>query len=120
MLTINRLFVAIFAVLVFAGICNTAVSAQALPDHVAKITEGVYSYGPGDHYFSMFVVTSEGVIATESVNTEHAAGLLQAIREVTDQPVKYMPAQPQSLGSRQRRSGLQGCRSNNPGPCRGL
>ena len=38
----------------------------------------------------MFVVTSEGVIAIESVNTEHATGLLQAIRKVTDQPVKYM------------------------------
>ena len=38
----------------------------------------------------MFVVTGEGVIAIESVNSEHSKGLLQAIREVTDQPVKYM------------------------------
>ncbi|MCH7679429.1 MBL fold metallo-hydrolase, partial [candidate division KSB1 bacterium] len=69
---------------------NTTVSAQTLPDHVARIAGDVYSYGPGNEYFSMFVVTSEGVIAIESVNTEHATGLLQAIRKVTDQPVKYM------------------------------
>ncbi len=90
MLPVKRLFVAILAMLVCAGFCNTTVSAQTLPEHVAKIAADVYSYGPGNEYFSMFVVTSEGVIAIESVNTEHATGLLQAIWEVTDQPVKYM------------------------------
>ena len=89
MLTVKRLLVGILSMLVCAGFCNTTVSAQTLPDHTAKIAEGVYSYGP-EHYFSMFVVTGEGVIAIESVNTEHAKGLLQAIRGVTDQPVKYM------------------------------
>jgi glyoxylase-like metal-dependent hydrolase (beta-lactamase superfamily II) len=38
----------------------------------------------------MFVVTGEGVIAIESVNTQHSMGLLQAIGEVTGQPVKFM------------------------------
>ena len=90
MLTVKRLFATILAMLVCAGFFNTTVSAQTLPDHVAKIAEGVYSYGPGEHYFSMFVVTSEGVIAIESVNKQHSMGLLQAIREVTDQPVKFM------------------------------
>ena len=90
MLTVKRLFVASLATLVFAGVCPTTISAQALPDHVAKIAEGVYSYGPGNGSYSMFVVTGEGVIAIESVNTEHAVGFLEAIREVTDQPVKYM------------------------------
>ncbi len=55
-----------------------------------EIANGVYSYGPGDEYFSMFVVTDEGVVAIESINTEHATGLLAAIRGVTDQPVKNM------------------------------
>ena len=78
------------AVLVHVGFNSTAVSAQALPEHTAKIAEGVYSYGPGNEYFSMFVVTDEGVIAFESVNTEHSTGLLHAITEVTDQPVKFL------------------------------
>ena len=38
----------------------------------------------------MFVVTGEGVIAVESVNTQHSKGFLEAIRQITDQPVKYM------------------------------
>ena len=90
MLTARRLFVANLATLVFAGLCDTTASAQTLADHTAKIAEGVYSYSPDQSYFSMFVVTDEGVIAIESVNTEHSMGFLQAIKEVTDQPVKFM------------------------------
>ena len=78
------------AVLVVACLYNTTVNAQTLPDHTVEIANGVYSYGPGDQYYSMFVVTDEGVIALESVNTGHATGLLAAIRGVTDQPVKYL------------------------------
>jgi glyoxylase-like metal-dependent hydrolase (beta-lactamase superfamily II) len=85
----KRALVGMSSLLVGAGFCKTTASAQALPDHTAKIAEGVYSYGPGA-YFSMFVVTSEGVIAIESVNTQHSMGLLQAIRAVTDQPVNLM------------------------------
>ena len=91
MLSLRRLLVSILTTLVLASWCNATASAQTLPDHVGEIAEGVYSYGPpGEHYFSMFVVTDEGVIAIESVNTEHAKGFLRAIRAVTDQPLKYM------------------------------
>ena len=90
MFTVKSSVAVILAVLGCAGFYNSMVSAQTLPDHVAKIAEDVYSYGPGDHYYSMFIVTSEGVIAIESISTEHSEGLLQAIREVTDQPVKFM------------------------------
>ena len=89
MLTANR-WPTILAMLICAGFYNTSVNAQTLPDHTVEIANGVYSYGPGNEYFSMFVVTGEGVIAIESINTEHATGLLAAIRAVTDQPVKYM------------------------------
>ncbi len=91
MLNVKGLFVPILMMWVFAILFNTLASAQTLPNHVQKIAEGVYSYGaPQEHYFSMFVVTGEGVIAIESVNTEHSKGLVQAIRGGTDKPVKYM------------------------------
>ena len=80
----------LLAILVCAGFYNNAVVAQSLPEHTAKIADGVYSYGPGNGYISMFVVTGEGVIAIESVSTGHAKGFLQAISQVTDQPVKYL------------------------------
>jgi len=85
----RKLLSTLLAILVCASLYNNIVNAQTLSEHTAKVANGVYSYGP-DGYFSMFVVTSEGVIAIESVNTEHANGLLQAIRQVTDQPVKYL------------------------------
>ena len=80
----------LLAILVCAGFYTNAVVAQSLPEHTAMIADGVYSYGPGNGYISMFVVTGEGVIAIESVSTEHAKGFLQAISQVTDQPVKYL------------------------------
>lgn len=59
-------------------------------EHIWKAADGVYRYGPGDGYYSMFVVTDEGVIAIEPVSIEHSQGLLKAIRNVTDKPVRYL------------------------------
>jgi glyoxylase-like metal-dependent hydrolase (beta-lactamase superfamily II) len=58
--------------------------------NVWKAADGVYKYGPGNGYYSMFVVTDEGVIAIEPVNTEHSQGLLKAIKSVTNKPVRYL------------------------------
>ncbi len=64
--------------------------AAAGPETV-KIADGIYSYGdPATDYYSMFVVTGEGVVAFESVSTPHAKGLMEAIRGVTDLPIKYL------------------------------
>ncbi|HEY5649778.1 MAG TPA: MBL fold metallo-hydrolase [Nitrospiria bacterium] len=55
-----------------------------------RAADGVYRYGPGNGYYSMFVVTPDGVIAVEPVNTEHSTGFLKAIRSVTDKPIRYL------------------------------
>jgi glyoxylase-like metal-dependent hydrolase (beta-lactamase superfamily II) len=58
-----------------------------------EVAKDVYRFGAVDGksgYFSMFVVTSEGVIAIEPANPEHAKGLMTAIKKVTDQPVRYL------------------------------
>jgi glyoxylase-like metal-dependent hydrolase (beta-lactamase superfamily II) len=86
---IRKQLLVLLAMLVGTGLYNSAAAAQTLPEHTALIADGVYSYGL-DHYVSMFVVTDEGVIAIESVTTAHATGLLEAIRQVTDKPVKYL------------------------------
>ena len=90
MRTRTRASAMILAAVVGSSICTPSIWAQALPDNTVRITDGVYSYGTGDDYNSMFVVTGEGVIAFESVSSVHATGFLQAIREVTDQPVRYL------------------------------
>jgi glyoxylase-like metal-dependent hydrolase (beta-lactamase superfamily II) len=58
-------------------------------DTTREIAPGVYSFAPGKGYHSMFVVTDDGVAAFETVNSEHATAMLEAIRTITDQPVKY-------------------------------
>jgi len=80
----------ILAAFVGSSISSPLISAQDLPDHTARIADGVYSYGPTGDNVSMFVVTDEGVIAFESVSSVHATGFLHAIREVTDQPVRFL------------------------------
>ena len=77
--------------LVAISFLASAFSGHALAaENTTKVADGVYSYAPGDGYASMFVVTSDGVVAIESVNTKHAKGLLDAIRSVTDRPVRYL------------------------------
>ena len=67
------------------------VPAQDLSSHTTKVADGVYSFGdPALGYFSMFVVTDDGVIVVEPVNTAHAKATLSAIREVTDKPIRFL------------------------------
>ena len=83
---VKRLFVVITAIFSTLLMMNTAFAQE----HVWKAADGVYRYGPGDGYYSMFVVTDEGVIAIEPVNIKHSQGLLKAIRSVTEKPVRYL------------------------------
>ena len=81
----------ILGIVLVAILFSGAALAETLPPHTAKLGEGVYSFGnPANAYFSMFVVTNEGVIAIESVNTNHATDMVKAIKAVTDQPIRYL------------------------------
>ena len=66
---------------------NNAVAEE----YTWKVADNVYRYGnPNLGYFSMFVVTDEGVIAIEPINTEHSKGMLKAIKKITNKPVRYL------------------------------
>merc|ERR1712123_533002 len=54
-----------------------------------EISDGVYSFG-GNAYFSMFIVTGDGVIVIEPVRTDHSKEMLKSIREITNEPIKYL------------------------------
>ncbi len=73
---------------VFASL--SAINNAYAEKQVWEAADGVYKYSPGNGYASMFVVTDEGVIAIEPVNTKHAKGLLNAIQDVTDKPVRFL------------------------------
>ncbi len=87
MIKFNLLLGGLAALLLYAA----ALSGQAAAaEPTTMVAEGVYRFAPGDGYTSMFVVTSDGVVAVEPVNSQHAKGLLGAINSVTDQPVRYL------------------------------
>jgi glyoxylase-like metal-dependent hydrolase (beta-lactamase superfamily II) len=54
-----------------------------------EIAPGVYSFGGGNGYHSMFLVTDEGVVAFETINSAHSEKMIEAIRGVTDQPIEF-------------------------------
>jgi len=83
----NKMFFVLF--LVVAVIFPLQGNASS-DKHIWKVADGIYKFEPGNGYISMFIVTDDGVIAIEPVNTKHAQGLLGAIKSVTNKPVRYL------------------------------
>jgi glyoxylase-like metal-dependent hydrolase (beta-lactamase superfamily II) len=70
----------------------TAAAQTTPPTSTKKVegTENVYVFRYGGHQ-SMFVVTSEGVIATDPISyLRPAKPYIDAIKAVTDKPIKYV------------------------------
>jgi glyoxylase-like metal-dependent hydrolase (beta-lactamase superfamily II) len=59
------------------------------PTELEQLADNLYTfrYGP---YRSLFMVTDEGVIATDPISPEAAVEYRAAIASITDQPVKYV------------------------------
>jgi glyoxylase-like metal-dependent hydrolase (beta-lactamase superfamily II) len=77
--------------LVVVTILTQLTASTASAEQIWKAADGVYRFGdPAQGYYSMFVVTEEGVIAVEPISIQHSKGLLQAIRNVTEKPVLYL------------------------------
>jgi len=83
------------AALVAAGLSQAQQPAPARPQiQTTKVegTDGVYIFRNGNHQ-SMFIVTADGVIATDPVAYGRPTGgqaYLDEIRKVTDKPVRYV------------------------------
>ena len=89
-------FLGVAAALIVAGFMTTATAQQTQrPQIETKKVEGtdnVYIFRNGNHQ-SMFIVTSDGVIATDPIGYGRpTAGqdYLAEIKKVTDKPVKYL------------------------------
>jgi glyoxylase-like metal-dependent hydrolase (beta-lactamase superfamily II) len=87
MLNVKQLVIAALAAL---SLILSAFAGQAAAENTSMVADGIYRYAPGDGYTSLFVVTTDGVIAIEPVNTKHAEGMVVAIKSVTDQPIRYL------------------------------
>jgi len=75
-----------------ASVTNTALAQLPpgmKPFETTKVADGVYSFRFFFHR-NMFVVTNDGVIATDPINPKAAQTMMSEIKKVTDQPVKYV------------------------------
>ena len=87
MLNVKQLAIAALAAL---SLIVSAFAGQAAAENTSMVADGIYRFAPGDGYTSMFVVTTDGVMAIEPANTKHAEGMVAAIKSVTDQPIRYL------------------------------
>jgi len=56
---------------------------------IREIGDRVYSFTLGEGNHSMFVVGEDGVAVFETFHSGHSRKLLEAVRSVTDRPIKY-------------------------------
>ncbi len=78
--------------LMLVGLAGAALAQGPPPFETRKITDNVYIFRY-QHHQSMFVVTPEGVIATDPIaflRPEAATTYLAEIRKITRAPIKYL------------------------------
>ena len=92
----SRVYLAAMAALIAAGFAPAALAQQAQrpPIETTKVegTDNVYIFRNGNHQ-SMFVVTKDGVIATDPIAYGKPTGgqqYVDEIRKVTKAPIKYL------------------------------
>ena len=73
----------------FGGAHTSSGMPEISPTETENLGSGLYTFRWGP-YRNIFLVTDEGVIASDPMNAEAATLYRDAIRTVTDQPVKYV------------------------------
>src|SRR5215813_6925630 len=86
-------FAGMTAALVASALAATAQAQQPTPPMFAttKVTDNVYIFRYGGHQ-SMFIVTPDGVIATDPIGERRPAAkaYIEEIQKVTKAPIKYV------------------------------
>lgn len=77
------------AVILSLGAFCTVAQAARPAYQTTEIAPGIYSFGAG-LAFNAFMVTDEGVIVMDSFDEDFAKASLEAIRKMTDRPIKYL------------------------------
>ena len=87
--TAPRNIIAAFLMLVLQSAAAQFVPPGIAPTELEQLADDLYAfrYGP---YRSLFMVTSEGVIATDPISPEAAVEYRAAIASVTNLPVKFV------------------------------
>jgi glyoxylase-like metal-dependent hydrolase (beta-lactamase superfamily II) len=88
---LNILFARLLMVAAMAlGFGAFGPAANARPAYqTTTVAPGLYSFGAG-LAFNAFMVTDDGVIVMDSFDKDFAQASLEAIRKVTDKPIRYL------------------------------
>jgi glyoxylase-like metal-dependent hydrolase (beta-lactamase superfamily II) len=69
---------------------NAAQAQPAKPAYqTTRIAPGLYSFGAG-LAFNAFMITDDGVVVMDSFDADFARASLEAIRKVSDKPIRYL------------------------------
>jgi len=74
-------------ILLFASFLTRVLDCHA---GYLEVAPGVYSFNDNSLYTSVFVVTGDGVVAIDSMNFLHSKAMIEAVKEVTSEPIKYL------------------------------
>lgn len=81
------------AIALSLGVFSNAAKAQPPKPKPAyqttKVAPGLYSFGAG-LAFNAFMITDDGVVVMDSFDKDFAKASLEAIRKVTDKPIRYL------------------------------
>jgi glyoxylase-like metal-dependent hydrolase (beta-lactamase superfamily II) len=88
--SIGRLLVVTAVALNLGAFGNVAKAQPAKPAYqTTEVAPGLYSFGAG-LAFNAFMITDDGVIVMDSFDEDFAKASLEAIRKITDSPIKYL------------------------------
>ncbi|MEO8064268.1 MAG: MBL fold metallo-hydrolase [Pseudomonadota bacterium] len=85
--SIGRLLTVAALALNLGAFSNAAMAAPAY--QTTEVAPDLYSFGAG-LAFNAFMVTDDGVIVMDSFDADFAKASLEAIRKVTNKPIKYL------------------------------
>lgn len=85
----HRAWMAVIVAVVAVSGSAARAQQQEAQRAITPIAGDLYRF-QNDFHFSVFLVTPEGVIATDPINAEAAAWLRDQIEERFDQPIKYV------------------------------
>jgi glyoxylase-like metal-dependent hydrolase (beta-lactamase superfamily II) len=86
----GRLLMATAIALGLGAFSNTANAQGARPAYqTTEVAPGLYSFGAG-LAFNAFMITDDGVVVMDSFDKDFAKASLEAIRKVTDKPIRYL------------------------------
>jgi len=95
----------------------TSCFAAADNSRLREISDSVYSFTLGEGNYSMFVIGENAVAVFDTFDSRHSTAMLDAIRSVTDKPIRYAFHSHNHLGPCQWGTGLQGRRCTNSDAC---